>query len=85
MKPDASRIGLVRGVIGVSHRGSGSLSVDPKDAEARGNIVAYTHWFRHDDDLKVLEEELESLVRCYARMRQTDAMMYGYEYKDYKH
>ena len=74
---------MVRGVVAVGNRNSVVLSTNPADAEAHGFIIAYTHWYRHDDDLETLDKELKSLCESYASMRKTDSIMYGYEYKDY--
>ena len=83
MKPENKNM-LVRGVVGIGNRYSGVVTTDPKSAEAHDTMIAYTHWFRHDDDLTVLESELDSLVRCYAKMKKSTGIMYGYEYKEYK-
>ena len=74
---------LVRGVLGVGGRSSSCVTTDENRAKEFGCIVAYTHWYRHDDDLNRLEAELESLVRCYMKMPYTSGVVYGYEYKDY--
>lgn len=75
---------LVRGVVGIGNHYHSGVTTNPAQAEEMGCLIAYTHWFRHDDDLSVLDRELESLVNCYGRMKQTSSMMYYYEYKDYK-
>ena len=73
----------VRGVIGIGGRSSGCITANKEEAEKHGCIVAYTHWYRHDDNLERLEAELESLVKCYMKMPYTSGVIYGYEYKDY--
>lgn len=83
MKPENKNM-LVRGVVGIGNRNSGMVSTDPKTAAEHGTLVAYTHWFRHDDDMTVLEKELNALVQCYSRMQKTSGIMYGYEYKEYR-
>jgi hypothetical protein len=79
---------LVRGVVGVSYWRAGFLSTSYKtyaEADDRHNIVAYTPWFRHDDDLSKCEQALRRLVNAYDGMPGTDGCIsYGYEYKDYR-
>ena len=70
---------MVRGYVVVASRyAAGCRKDDPE------NVTAYTHWFRHDDDLTVLERETEALHRVYMSFRDTSSMMIGYEYKPYK-
>lgn len=69
----------VRGKIVIGNRTTGCISADNPDC-----IVAVTHWYRHDDDLRQLDSELESLRRCYSYMRKTSGMTISYEYKDYE-
>lgn len=47
------------------------------------DIIAYTHWYRHDDNLTILRCELEDLARCYMDMQKTDSIAMEYEYKKY--
>lgn len=70
---------IQRGVLVVADRYTSLVSVDNPDC-----IVAYTHWYRHDDDLTVLDSELERLWKCYSGMRKTSGVSIGYEYKDYE-
>lgn len=69
----------VRGVIVLGDRYTCNISKDNPDC-----IVAYTHWYRHDDNLARLDEEFEALSACYSKMKKTSAMMMHYEYKDYE-
>ena len=62
---------LVRGCVTVHTRGM-----------VENEIIAYTHWYRHDDDLSQLVADFESLIDCYWTMRYTDSISYGYEYKN---
>lgn len=48
------------------------------------NIEAHTHWFRHDEDLSVLERDLHSLVNVYRSFSKSESITFGYEYMDYK-
>lgn len=75
---------LVRGGVAIGDRYSGCVSSDPKQAEQFGTLLAYTHWYRHDDDLTELDRDLQKLVNVYRDMNKTGSMMYYYEYKDYK-
>ena len=77
---------MIRGVVIVGY-GGGFLSWDVKDMETRGinYAVAYTRWYRHDDNLKKLEIETESLMRIYFRNNQCTGGMLHYETKPYKH
>ena len=83
MKPE-NKVGLIRGVVGVGTPNSGIITTDLEMARSHGTIVAHTHWYRHDDDLGELEEDLDALVRCYHRMRRSRGIAYGYEYKPYR-
>jgi hypothetical protein len=78
---------LVRGVVGVSYWRAGVVSTSYKtyaEADSHHNIVAYTPWFRHDDDLRKCDYALRRLLNAYAGMPGTDgAISYSYEYKDY--
>lgn len=69
----------VRGQIVIANGSVGCVSEDNPAC-----IVAYTHWYRHDDDLNRLDEEFESLVKCYSRMKMTASMIIGYQYRDYE-
>lgn len=71
MKPE-NRNQLVRGVVTAGNHYS-----------SQRDVVAYTYWYRHDDDLNRLENELDSLCRCYMNMSKTNHISFGYEYKDY--
>lgn len=68
----------VRGYIVVGTRSTGCISKDNPDC-----IVAYTHWYRHDDDLRELEKELGRLRAVYSSFKRTSCMSISYEYKDY--
>ena len=68
----------VRGVVVVGNCSTGCISSDNPDC-----ITAYTHWYRHDDDLTVLDSELNRLWKCYSDMRKTSGVSISYEYKDY--
>lgn len=69
----------VRGYIVVGNRNTGLISKDNPAC-----IVAYTHWYRHDDDLRELEKDLERLRAVYSSFKQTSSMSISYEYKDYE-
>ena len=69
----------VRGQVVIANGSIGCVSADNPEC-----IVAYTHWYRHDDNLAQLDTELESLVRCYSNMAYTASMIIGYCYKDYE-
>lgn len=73
----------VRGVVAIGNRSTGCLCLDEEGAKEHGTLLAYTHWYRHDDNLEQLERDLRSLVDCYSQMKQTGAISYTYEYKDY--
>lgn len=75
---------LVRGVVAAGNIYGGCVVFDPIEATKHRCIVAYTHWYRHDDDLSVLDRELESLSRLYSNMSKTSIVAYTYEYKDYE-
>ena len=68
----------VRGVLVAADRYTSLVSVDNPDC-----VVAYTHWYRHDDDLTQLDSDLERLQRCYSGMNTTSSIALHYEYKDY--
>lgn len=75
---------MVRGVAAISFNRSGSICFDKEDAEKRGNVIAYTPWHRHDEDLEVVEKELSKITRVYASFDNCDGMMFRFEYKDYE-
>ena len=84
-KPDTNRIGLVRGYVVYATRDAGCIGLDVAKNEERFNVnVAYTFWHRHDDDPKIVEQELSRLFRCVEQFNDFSAGMLGYEYKDYK-
>lgn len=69
----------VRGYIVVGNRYTGCISRDNPDC-----IVAYTHWYRHDDDLTELERDLKRLADLYMSFSRTQSASMSYEYKDYE-
>lgn len=69
----------VRGFIVVGNRSTSLISKDNPDC-----IVAYTHWYRHDDNLRELDDDLNRLQRLYGSFNKTCSMSIGYEYKDYE-
>ena len=76
---------MIRGAVIAGYR-DGFLSWDIDDMNKR-NInyaLAYTRWYRHDDDLKKLEEETEALMRLYLRNNQCSGGMIHYETKPYR-
>lgn len=83
MKPE-NKVGLIRGVVGIGNRNSSVVTTNLEDSIKYGTIVAYTHWYRHDDDLDELEADLIALVRCYGRMKRSSGISYTYEYKPYR-
>ena len=71
---------LVRGALVVGNAISrGVVSKDNEEC-----IVAYTHWYRHDSDLKELERDLANLKAVYSSMKKTGSFMSSYQYKEYK-
>ena len=84
MTPE-NRNQLVRGVIAVGTASSGMITADPEEAKKHGVIVAYTHWYRHDDNLSELEHDFEALRRTYMSMSKSAEAMLFYEYKDYEY
>lgn len=68
----------VRGYVVVAGRNAGVVGKD-----APGCVTAYTFWYRHDDNLAKLEQELEALARVYKRYHDNLSSMTGYEYEDY--
>lgn len=78
MKPE-NREQMVRGYVVVATRYNAGCQKDSPD-----NITAYTHWYRHDDNLQLLERETHRLQDLYMSFSKTESMMVGYEYKDYK-
>ena len=74
----------VRGVIAIGNDSCCYITTDPREAEKHNCIIAYTHWYRHDENLRELENDLETLKRAYSQMAQTTSMLIHYEYKDYK-
>ena len=84
MKPDTTKPGLIRGRIIYSTRHAGALGIREAHDESNLNVgVAYTFWHRHDEDPKLIEQELEKLRRCYESFRDSGSYMIGYEYREY--
>lgn len=78
MKPE-NRKQLVRGYVVVGNRYCSCIQKDSPDC-----ITAYTHWYRHDDNLGILERETNKILDLYMSFEKTDSALIGYEYKDYK-
>lgn len=86
MKVDTSKVGLVRGYFVYAQWRAGCISMDRAKDEDNMNVgVAYTPWHRHDDDPKIVEDELDRLVKLYSGFRDCEGGMIGFEYRPYKH
>ena len=79
MKPKFDKPQMVRGVIVVGDKYCGHVSADNDDC-----AVARTLWYRHDDDLIELENELEAIAKVYSRSSKSSGYIVTYEYRDYK-
>lgn len=79
MKPVFENPQMVRGVVVAGSRYGGLVSRDNDDC-----AVARTLWYRHDDDLDVLERELEALSQIFMKSWKCDGVMISYEYKNYR-
>lgn len=79
MKPEKIETGMIRGYVTVCDRSACCIGRDQPDC-----ITAYTFWYRHDEDLKRLEVELEQLHKVYSNMGFYRGCMMGYETKPYK-
>ena len=85
MKVDTTKVGLVRGVVIYSQWRTGQLSIErAKDDGCHDVGVAYTLWHRHDEDPRIVENELERLSRLYGSFKECDARMEYFEYAPYK-
>lgn len=69
----------VRGYVLAGNRRTGIMSKNNPDL-----VVAYTHWYRHDEDLEKLERELEQLSKLYKSFSKTDTVSTSYEYAEYE-
>lgn len=69
---------MVRGYVVAASRYCGGVAKDDPEC-----VTAYTHWFRHDDNLEVLAFETRKLQELYMSFSKTSSMMIGYEYKKY--
>ena len=69
----------VRGYVVAGNRRTGIMSKNNPDC-----AVAYTHWYRHDDNLEALERELKRLTELYMSFSKTDSVSAAYEYADYE-
>ena len=69
----------VRGCVMAGNRRTGIMSKENPEC-----AVAFTHWYRHDDDLKVLEREVKRISDLYMSFGKTDNVMISYEYADYE-
>ena len=73
--------GMVRGYVAVGTRYAGCIG---KDVDSHDCTTAYTFWYRHDDDLTLLERDLELLRKAYASMHKWSGMTIGFETKPYR-
>ena len=86
LKPDTEKKCLVRGYVVYSQWREGLIGVDVAKDDNHPNVgIAYTLWHRHDENPDAVEHELNQLYNVYSRFLDCDAMMLGYEYRDYKH
>lgn len=79
MKPKFEKPQMVRGVVVVGDRYDGMVSIDNENC-----AVARTFWYRHDDDLRKLETELDRLARVLTNSAKGSGASLWYEYRDYK-
>ena len=77
MKPENKNM-MVRGYVVAAPKSVSSVGKDEP-----GCLVAYTHWYRHDDNLAELERDLRLLQSVYTTFEKTATMMLGYEYREY--
>lgn len=83
-KVDTSKVGLVRGYVIYSQWRAGCLGMDEAKDDNRIDVgVAYTLWHRHDEDPRVVENELMQLHNCYSHFKDWDGSMIGFEYRPY--
>lgn len=73
--------GMIRGYVAVGTHWAGCVG---KDVDRDGCTTAYTFWYRHDDDLTLLERDLELLRKAYSAMHKSSAMCIGFETKAYR-
>lgn len=84
MKPEDKKM-MVRGYVVYSQNRCPCISLDAGKDESNWDCqVAYTTWYRHDDNLDELEKELDKLCRFYMSLRPVEGCMMGYEYKEYR-
>lgn len=69
----------VRGCVLAGNRRTGIMSKNNTEC-----AVAYTHWYRHDDNLENLERELKRLSDLYMSFNKTDSVSISYEYAEYE-
>lgn len=78
MKPTFEKPQMVRGVVVAGER-DGMVSKNNDSC-----AVARTFWYRHDDDLADLENEMETLRRVFSKNHKCSGMILTFEYKDYR-
>lgn len=85
MKVDVSKVGLVRGYVVYSQWRAGCIDIRQAKDDRNINVgVAYTLWHRHDEDPKIVENELNKLVELYTSFNDCDGAMFGFEYRPYE-
>lgn len=78
IKPE-NRNQMVRGYVVSNTRDISVVAKDNPDC-----ITAYTHWYRHDENLGLLEKEVKKLADLYMSFEKTSGISIGYEYKEYR-
>lgn len=85
MKFDSSKTGLVRGYYVYATRYAGCIGLEMAKDENNLDVgVAYTYWYRCDEDPSIVEEELDRIVRCYNKASKCAGGIIGYEYRPFK-
>ena len=83
---DKNRVGLVRVVLGIADRYSGSVSTDYEDCEKKGNVRAVGFWHSHDENnLEFrLGEDADLILKAYSKMSGFSGAIITTEWKDYE-
>lgn len=78
---------MIRGKVVAGFWRCGFLSPNINDMEERhvNYAVAYTRWYRHDEDLNQLENDMNRLLHVYSSDRMDyDGAILGIETKPYR-
>ncbi len=86
MKVNTEYKGLVRGYVIYATDRAGCVGLEEALDENNLNVgVAYTFWYRCDEDAEVVEREREKLNKVYSSFNRWGGSLSGFEYRPFTH